>query len=444
MKIVLPVHHFPPRFSAGAELYTLRLARGLQQHGHDVEVVAIDSIAEGRIGDLRAMHDTYQGVPVWRLSFNLLDAPERRRWDFDNPLLGDWFSGYLLRSRPDIVHFQAGYLLGVAPLRAVAAAGIPSVLTLHDYWFLCPRTTLLRGDGTLCQQVPDDPSGCVWCRCTEQRRYQLADRLTAGLAGQVARRLVLGEQTDIIAERREHLRAALALPAVLIAPSHFLARQFAPLSDPARLLVLRYGLDTARYRVHAPPPADGTLRIGYTGQIAPHKGVHLLVEAFRALRTASRPAELHIYGGLEPRPDYAAQLRRIARDDPRVLFHGRYDHEHLPAILSELDVTVTPSTWYENSPLAIMEAHAAGTPVITAALGGMAELVRDGIDGLHFTPGDAADLARQLQRLVDEPQFLRQLRAGVRPPRSAEDELTELLDIYDSVVAAAAPHPRSR
>jgi glycosyltransferase involved in cell wall biosynthesis len=437
MKITLPVHHFPPRYSAGAELYTLRLARWLQAHGHAVEVVTVEAIDRGAPDRLDETADIYQGVPVRRLSFNLIAAPERQRWNYDNDLLGAWFAGYLRAAQPDLVHFQAGYLLGVAPLRAAIDAGIPTVLTLHDYWFLCPRLTLQRSDGALCQGMPDDPAVCAWCRCAEQRPVRLADQVSGGLAGRAARAFALREERRVIADRRATVLPALGLPDAVIAPSRFLAAQFAPFVPADRLIVSRYGLDLAPYAAAARRGDGGPIRIGFTGQIAPHKGVHVLVEAFTRLRPARRPVELHIYGGLDIYPDYVATLRRIACGDPRVHLHGRFENRRAPEILAGFDLAVVPSVWYENSPLAIMEAHAAGTPVVTAALGGMPELVRDSEDGLLFRAGDARDLARQLQRVIDEPELLPRLRAGVRPPRSIDEEMGHLLGVYERVLQRA-------
>ena len=178
MKIVLPVHHFPPRYSAGAELYTFRLARWLQSHGHRVEVVCVEAIDQGAPDELHATADRYEGIPVWRLAFNLGSEENSARVHYDNPLPGEWFADYLQRARPDLVHFQAGYLIGVASMEATAAAGIPMALTLHDYWYLCPRISLQRGDGSLCETIPDDPAGCAWCMLLEKRRFRLADRMS--------------------------------------------------------------------------------------------------------------------------------------------------------------------------------------------------------------------------------------------------------------------------
>lgn len=436
MKIVLPVHHYPPTYNAGAELYTARLARRLHQLGHDVEVVCIEAIDRGDGHELFAEHENDNGVGVWRLSLNLFEAPERTRWDYDNPLLRRWFDDYFARRAPELVHLQAGYLIGVAPLEAAVHAGIPTVLTLHDYWYLCPRITLLRGDGTLCEKVPDDPAGCAWCSRTSNRGVRALDRASGGLLGSAVQATTLRLEGQEMARRRLTLAAALAKPDLVIAPSRFLASRFAPHIAPDRLLVARYGLDLAPFRELPPRTADETLRIGFIGQVAPHKGVHLLVEAFRKLETRGRSLELHLYGGLEPQPAYVARLRRMAEGDARIRFHGRVPNSEAPGILAGLDAAVTPSTWYENSPLSIMEAHAAGTPVVTAALGGMAELVRDDVDGLHFAANDAADLARKLQRLVDEPGLGERLRSGIVPPRTVDEEVTELTAQYRNIIAA--------
>jgi glycosyltransferase involved in cell wall biosynthesis len=438
MKIVLPVHHFPPHYTAGAELYTYRLARWLIEHGHSAEVVCIEAIDSGEVGHLNVVHDAYQGVPVWRLSYNIIDARERRRWDFDNPLIGHWFSEYIAQYKPDIAHFQAGYLLSAAPFKATAAADVPIILTLHDYWFLCPRITLQRGDGTLCENIPADPAGCAWCQCTVQRRYSIADRYSAGLVGAVARQVGLRPQTALIDERRKTLANVLKLVNVAIAPSKYLASRYAPLVAESKLHVLRYGLDLSRFQEVSVRDNDTPIRIGFTGQIAPHKGVHLLVDAFRRVKTGARAFELHLYGGLESRPDYAASLREQAKGDPRIYFHGRFENVQAPSLLAKLDLAVVPSVWYENSPLAISEAHAAGVPVITARLGGMAELVQDQVDGLHFAPNDAADLARVLQQIVDHPELLSQLRHGITAPPSIDDESGAVVKIYERALMVAS------
>jgi len=442
MKIVLPVHHFPPRYSAGAELYTYRLAKWLQAHGHEVEVVAIEDIESGDATKLEATHDHHQGIPVWRLSFNLLKSPQRELWEFDNPLLGEWFERYFQRQRPDLAHFQAGYLIGAAPIFAAQRTGVPVVLTLHDYWYLCPQHTLQRSDGGLCAAPPQNPLECARCRLWSYEPYQRLGRWPK--VRTMAAKLPWPADGERMALRRKRLQAALDAVAQVVALSQFMASLFAERVDPERLVFCRTGIDVERFRSRTERGAGPVVRFGYVGQVAPHKGVHLLVEALQSLREREQKIELHIWGGDGGNPAYVTSLQQKAGEDPRVVFHGRFSNDRLPEILDALDFVVVPSIWYENCPLAILEAYAAHAPVVTADRGGMAELVNHGEDGLHFRMGDAADLARVLQRILDEPALRTRLQQGarMRSIRTIEEEMHQLLSIYETarIVGHRAPH----
>jgi glycosyltransferase involved in cell wall biosynthesis len=202
-----------------------------------------------------------------------------------------------------------------------------------------------------------------------------------------------------------------------------------------RIDLLRYGVEP---RPAAPPrPADGvTLRVGFLGQIAPHKGVHVIVEAMRRLPTAS--IELVVHGPLTRDVPYVDSLRRLAGDDPRILFPGPIGHDELDAFLARIDILAVPSVWYENSPFVIHEARAAGLPVLASKLGGMAELVEDGVDGLLATAGSVEAFASALGRLARERDLAARLRTGVRRPPTLDDETRALVAIYDRV---RARHP---
>lgn len=432
MKIVLPVHHFPPNYSAGAELYTFRLARWLLNHGHKAEVVCIESMHWGRNNHVTAVCDTYQGISVWRLAVEVAqkDWPVR---SFDNPDLTAWFVNYLNEAQPDLVHFQAGYLIGAGPLRASVAARIPTVLTLHDFWFLCPRISLLRGDGKLCNSPPADTQECAWCMHLDGRGARFANQLGSSVTSWIGETILSGEGRQL-ATRREVLQEAMHMPHTVIAPSRFLAECFRAYIPPDRLQVLPYGLDTSQLRLTPPPSNDGILRLAYLGQIAAQKGVHVLIEAMRLLPSTGCPIELTIWGDVEQHKSYGRKIRAMAAADPRIRLAGRFENSRITEVLGACDATVVPSVWYENSPLAIWEAHAAGRPVLTSDLGGMSELVQDEVNGLLFKPGSAADLARQIQRLRDEPYLLERLHQGVTPPTGLDEAMAALMQLYVSTV----------
>jgi glycosyltransferase involved in cell wall biosynthesis len=206
--------------------------------------------------------------------------------------------------------------------------------------------------------------------------------------------------------------------------------------DPTKILYSRIGLDTSHWLTPPSPKTEteGNLRISYIGQLAYHKGVHVLLEAFNRLVFSTRGAQLKIYGVLEAFPDYVKSLRKIAQGHPLIEFSGRFDNRRIAEILNQTDVLVVPSIWYENSPITIMEALTAGTPVVTTNLGGMPELVQHQVNGLLFKVGDVDDLATQLQRLVNEPALVNKLAANARPVRLIDDEIKQLISLYSRLV----------
>jgi len=432
MKIVIAVHHFPPRYTGGAEWYAHRAARELGRRGHGVRVLCVEHIDRGT-GGVSWEDDRYDGIAVRRLSFARGAAPDVFRWDYDNPWVGDHVRALLESERPDIFHLVSGYLMSVRPLCEAQALRIPTVVTLTDFWFLCPRITMLRSDGRL-STLPIAAATCARCLGEEQRRYRLLGRIAPALMDAVWHRRPAAVRR--IDERAALLCETLARTTAIISPSHFVRDIYVGAGLPAgRIVVSRHGLDLP----DAPPTrrprsAAGPLRVGYLGQIAWHKGLHVLLEAFHRKRGV--PMTAAIYGDAAAFPAYTRRLRRQAAGDERITFHSPYrGRPALRRILGEIDVVVVPSVWYENSPTVILEAFAHDVPVIVSDLGGMTELVRHGTSGLLFQHGDAADLARQLQRLIDEPGLVSALRAGIPPVRSAQAEIDDLLEIYGAAVA---------
>jgi glycosyltransferase involved in cell wall biosynthesis len=118
----------------------------------------------------------------------------------------------------------------------------------------------------------------------------------------------------------------------------------------------------------------------------------------------------------------------------RVTFRGPYAHAELPKLMADLHWVVVPSVWWENSPLVIQEAFFHRRPVICSDVGGMAEKVRDGVDGIHFRVGDALGLARAFERASSSPELWRSLREGIREPHSMDAHVQKLLGRYGELV----------
>jgi glycosyltransferase involved in cell wall biosynthesis len=445
MKILMASHHFPPRYIGGVELITLRAAHWLADHGHQVQVVCIETIGEDGGGELKMQPDIYQGISVYRLHLDRKSQGDPFRIGYCNSVIGEWFECFLGEAKPDVLHVQSCYLLSASLIDAAQKAQVPTVLSLHDYWFLCPRITLLHPDNTRCDGP--DPVACTWCLRTEHRRYRLLDRATGGVLGRVARRLLrnpgiaagLGWQSQIasLSERLSYLNQRLIAVDMIITPAQLVRELVIKQGlDADHIQLVPYGLNLADAQpTTSYQGVEDQLRVGYLGNLTPAKGAHMLIAAFKRLSTHDRQLQLRIYGDADKLPNYTRRLRQLAGDDSRITFAGRYDNRDVLKILSELDVLVVPSLWYEIGPLVTLEAFASRTPVVAANIPNMKYQVTDGVDGLLYPADSVSDLARQLQSLVDDPRLLARLRNGIGPVRTSDQELSEWVAIYQAAQA---------
>lgn len=332
------------------------------------------------------------------------------------------FAAYLRRFQPDVVHLHHYVNLGVEAIRVVrnTLPGVPIILTLHEYLAICNQNgQMLKSGGGLCYQ--SSPAECHAC-----------------LPGSSPQDYLL---------RELYIKSFFKLVDRFVAPSEFLRQRYIAWGLAPERIVQLENLLAAPTPAAAPAASPaGPLRLAYFGQITPFKGVEVAVEAYASLPAAlRRQASLEIHGGGEQVFD-AAFRERIARlfaEAPKgVRRMGSYSAADLPARLRDVDCVILPSIWWENSPLVIQEAFLHGKPVICAGIGGMAEKVRDGIDGLHFRVGSAVDLAVQLRRLIEDRKLLDQLRSGVRAPRTGAGALRPFLDLYEQLMAVpATPTP---
>jgi GT2 family glycosyltransferase len=217
---------------------------------------------------------------------------------------------------------------------------------------------------------------------------------------------------------------------LFVAPSQTLAERFAAFGIPAdRLVRCDQGIKIAT-PPRGPARTGGPLRLLFAGSFLPSKAPHLLLEAAAVLPPGTVVVDM-AGGGTAYHGDnrYAGRLAPLTRQ-PFVRLHGHVPHERVRDLLSVADALVVPSVWIENAPFVIKEAFASGVPVVASDLGGMAELVTHGVNGLLFAPDDAGALAGQLRRLQLEPGLLEQLRSGIVPPITIEEDAEQHRRLY--------------
>lgn len=447
MRVLLTSHAFLPRSVAGVEVYTARLAAALQELGHSVLVV---TAAHDLARKPYSLHRrAVGGVEVVEIVNTRLEGTLEATYRV--AAIDRAIERVLEEFAPECVHAQHLLNLSSGLLAAAERRGIPVVLTLHDYWLSCPRDGLrMQADGTLCRTV--DHRVCASCLAgsahlvppLQRGASSAARRLGLGRALHLAHRHAPGATTALLAalrrawpvgsgglereldERDDHLRRQLAHARVILAPTRFARERAAEWGAPAdKLRVAPLGAVVGPTRARR---AGARRRIGYVGTLAQHKGVHVLLEAVRGL--AGRDFTLDVVGNPAVEPAYAARLRALAQADPRIRFRGALAPADQHDLWSSLDLLVLPSLWWENSPLVVLEALAAGLPVVASATGGVSEVLPPSA-GLLVAPGDAAELRAALAGVLEGRLLADAL--DPLPLKTSREGALELVELYREV-----------
>ena len=445
MRILYVSHLFLPRYSGGTEVLTFQVAREMQRRGHAVEVLTCEDFRSAST-HVEGFDEPYEGVPVHRLQLDPALSPDPVRVQYHFSAVEDYLVPRLRRQRPDLLHVHHFGFLTTAVATAAYRLDIPVVFTATDFWLICPTSQLLRYDRSLCNG-PTNLAKCAKCVTATYHRAAPYQRLLAvipervfnwaarGLAPRWAGRSPPAQALTSLLDRAEWNRQVARKFARLLVASRFMQKTMVENGIPTeRMVLLPFGLDTGWAASLPPRRFKPPLRIGFIGAISPHKGLHVLVEAFQLLAAGQR-ARLDIYGRLDFAPAYGEHVRERTAKTSGICFRGTFPPQEIGRVLSELDVLVIPSLWYENTPLVLLSALAARLPVIVSDMGGLVEMVRPGEAGLVVPAGDPAALAAALDRCLSQPSLLPELSSRALPVKSIRDYADELQRIYQQAVS---------
>lgn len=360
MRVLMISNLWPPEVVGGAELYAASLAERLRDAGHEVGVVTLGIDGPGVVGTVAPWPYPIQDSarqPAWRRS--LFHAV-----DLYNPRASSTLDQVLTDFEPDVVHSNVVQGLSTVVLTRPAQRKVAHVHTLHDYWLLCQRNSMVKRDGTACE------TRCTSCRVISRARLEEMRRWA---------------------------------PRVLLAVSSAIAREHEVLPWARDRLRVLYNPVSIVERERLAPPGDGRpLTFGFLGRLAADKGVATLLDAFVRADVADARLVVAGRGDLEDR----------VRATPNVEYAGWVSADEKEALLDRVDCLVVPSEWRDPAPLVTNEARARGIPVIGADIGGIPELIAPECEPLLFPPGDTDALVDRLQTYATGP-------GRFRPPPAA-------------------------
>jgi glycosyltransferase involved in cell wall biosynthesis len=427
---------FYPDVVGGTEVYVAALAASLARQNHPAVIAAPGNAAT---------HYVHDGIPVHRFAVDhVTDASQL--YDEGDLRAAEGFSRILDREQPDVVHLHAfTRACSVHLVRKARTRGIPVVFTYHTPTVSCARGTLMLWGTTPCDGALH-VARCAACALEGRGMPKLLAQLfahvpTTGLATSAklsGRAWTAVRFTSLVSVQQSAIRALFKEVDRIVALRGWIAALLVSNGVPATKIV-----SSKHALCHPLAPRTRTDRIGgpvrvaFMGRLDPTKGVDVLIRAIRLIPRAN--LLLDVYGAVQGGggQQELARLRQLAEGDARVAFKPAVDSVAVVGTIAAHDVLAVPSQLMETGPLVVLEAFAAGVPVVGSALGGIAEMVADGTNGLLVgdfrSPRAWADV---LVRLCNDAQWLTTLRHRIDAPPTMDEVATEMATIYETVIAS--------
>lgn len=319
--------------------------------------------------------------------------------------------------KPDIIHVHTSMGWSLPALIRLQEAGISMIFTLSNYYHMCPHLECCASERPC---AGPDPLACSACENwnagstrpspSDMAQYHDISRtLLNGAAGIIA-----------ISTRVREIHEEFGIRKDLF----------------CRIPLVSHACDTLRRR--RPRRPAGAVRFGFFTTLAPIKGPHLAIEAFKRLRDSSR-AQLHFWGW--GRDDYMRRLFSMAGPlrGTSILFHGAYELDDLQGILDLVDVALVTPCWEEAQGMVVQEALAAGVPVIATKMGGVSEWITDKVNGrlIPFDSSAVDSLSHAIQEVTDLPSLISEWSSALPEVPRVPEHANELVRFYTDVRPAA-------
>lgn len=424
MNILFVANGFPPTAFGGVEVYVFQLAKYFSSHNHQVTVFCRESADP--LPDHHVIKENIDGMRIIRIVNDNKDTSTFNA-TFEDPQIEAVFRDVLDELSPDLVHINHLISLSYRLPLIANELGIPSIISLHDYWPFCFRVQLVDWMENHCPG-PLNGGDCFLCiqgghGGIRTRATRLAKDLLPYTWRQTIRKKVFRSSStsyltnfskELVAERYEYYRQAILSAEKIFTPSRYIKRQYVHNGYPGdRFQVVRLGIDVPdagkhEGRSHYESAAGRGMRFTFVGTLIPNKGPDVLIRAFKRLE--NKKLTLNIYGREDVAPShYLALLKELAHGDERIIFNGSFNQDERGEVYRNSDVVVIPSRFPETFSIVAHEGLAYGKPIIASDIGAIPEVVIDGKNGLLVPPGDEHALHSVLKNAIEDVKFLGKL-----------------------------------
>lgn len=372
MRICIITYSYPPYTIGGADIYAHQISEKLSKKGN--EVIVITTKPYSGLSSIKPSIDNINGIKVYRFYplniFSWINIAKKSMFQkIVWHLLDLWnlhvffvVRHILKNEKPDIVHVQTPLWVSLSVFNAVKSLKLPLIFTLHDFILLCRKGHLLNSNNQLCH---NPKKICEF--------YQLF--------------------TKIIVDNA---------PDIVIAPSKLVLDIFKKKDyfKNSKYILLPHGIDISSKLTKK---ELNCINVLYVGSLVEHKGVHVLIKAFKKLNHDN--IILNIIG----KGENEKKLKILAKSDKRIIFNGYKSRNEVNDFYKKANICVFPSLSYETFGLVVLESFKYGTPVIGSNVSSYNDLIEEGFNGFLFEKGNINELVEILSKIMNDPSILIEL-----------------------------------
>jgi glycosyltransferase involved in cell wall biosynthesis len=359
MKILIFNSLYYPNIVGGAEIAVQKLAEGLLNKGYTPVIISTSQKDHiNYINGIKVYYIENENI-YWFSVFNKPSKLKKLIWhliDIKNIFLQEKIHKILLQEKPDIIHTHnlAGFSVIVWEL--ATKFKVPIIHTLHDYYLLCPSSTMFKGNKPCNKQ-------CLKCKFFSYTKRELSNKYVNIVTG--VSNFILKKHLDL-----GYFRNALEKK------------------------VIPNQIELPKSLKHVKEKKNKDIILGFVGRISPEKGLDLLLEVFQQLHL--KDVKLYIFG--KSTDTKYEEYLKFKYSKENIVFKG---FKPASEIYSQIDITIVPSLWHEPFARVVIESYSYGIPVLASRRGGIPENVIEGITGFLFEPNDLKDFKLKMHKIID-------------------------------------------
>ncbi|PLT35759.1 glycosyltransferase [Bacillus sp. V5-8f] len=426
---------FPYDYSGGVQVYV----KSLLQQSKDYNPAVLDSINNSK-NECYYEKINHNGFTNYRIfnspikSSRMLQPLE----DCSNARIEEIFIEVINDFKPDVIHFHLLLNLGVSLIQIAKELGVKVIVSLHDYWFICPRIQLLNKNNEVCVSplgghncskcVPKNKLDFVLEKASKKliKRERLSDEIVTPKTNKGKSNAALLEKQTT---RFNYFVDSLNKADLILAVSDFVRRKFIQEGvNENKIITNHIGNITAEKNFwpkeyKKEKKNKGNLQIGFIGNFIKAKGSDVIING---LSKVEGNFKLKVYGRMDENKKMVAE--KILGE--KLVMGGSYTQNDLPEIFEDLDILLVPPVWYDNAPQVVFEGLNGGLPVIGANIGGIPDFIQNGVNGYLFEPGNSDELANIINNLIENPRNLEDLFNNITRTKNPQEHLKELMTFY--------------